>query len=136
MIKRILTGLILVFSLIFLCGCDSKSPYLIFNSQPITKKTVYDAQKYFKPSQTIHYAILMPKGFKQEYIRMQIIKKSENIAFGGATIYLAKDLFVDKTKKFYIDKLVIHQPGTYVVRFFYGNKTEAPFIENILWVRN
>ena len=135
MIKRVLTGLILGVSLVFLCGCDSKSPYLTFNSQPITQKTVYDAQKIFKPSQTIHYAILMPNGFKQEYLRMQIIKKPDNVAFGGASIYLSKDLFVDKSKKFYIDKIVIHQPGTYIVRVFYGNRTEAPFIENILWVR-
>ena len=66
----------------------------------------------------------------------EIIKKPENVAFGGANIYLAKDLFIDKTKNFYIDKFIIHQPGTYVVRFFYGNKTESPFIENILWVKN
>ena len=136
MIKRLLTGFILVFSLVFLCGCDEKKPYLTFNAQPINQKTVYDAQKFFKPSQTIHYAILMPKGFKQEYIRMQIIKRVDNIAQGGITIYLSKDLFVDKTKKFYIDKFVIHQPGTYVVRLFYGNRTEKPFLENILWVRD
>ena len=136
MIKRVLLSLIFGFSLAFLCGCDSKSPYITFNAQPITQRTVYDAQKIFKPSQTIHYAILMPKGFKQEYLRMQIIKKPENIAFGGASIYLAKELFVDRSKKFYIDKFVIHQPGTYVVRLFYGNKTEAPFLENILWVKN
>ena len=136
MIKKSLLGLIILFSIVFLCGCDSKSPYLTFNSQPITQKTVYDAKKFFKHSQTIYYAILMPKGFKQEYLRMQIMKKPDNIAFGGATIFLAKDLFVDKTKKFYIDKIVIHQPGTYVMRFFYGNKTEQPFVENILWVKD
>ena len=78
----------------------------------------------------------MPNGFKQEYLRMQIIKRAENIPQGGASIYMSKDLFVDKSKNFYIDKVVIGQEGTYVVRFFYGNKTEKPFIENILWVKN
>lgn len=78
----------------------------------------------------------MPKGFKQEYLRMQIIKRAENIPQGGANIHTSRDLYVDKNKKFYIDKFVIYQEGTYVVRFFYGNKTEKPFIENILWVKN
>ena len=136
MIKRAILFLILLFSCVFFCGCDSKKPYLVFNSQPINQKTVYDAQKIFRPSQTIYYAILMPKGFKQEYLRMQIIKRADNIPQGGATIYMAKELFTDKSKNFYIDKFVISQPGTYVVRFFYGNKTEAPFLENILWVKN
>ena len=134
--KKLVLSTSIIFFLVFLCGCDSQKPYLTFNSQPITKKTVYDAQKIFKPSQTIYYAILMPKGFKQEYIRMQLIKKPDNVVFGGANIYLSKELFVDNSKKFHIDKFVIHQPGTYVVRFFYGNKTESPFIENILWVKN
>ena len=136
MIKQTTVCLILIFCCVFLCGCDSKSPYLVFNSQPINKKTVYNAQKIFKPSQTIHYALLMPNGFKQEYMRMQIIKRAENIPQGGASIYMSKDLFVEKSKTFYIDKVVIGQEGTYVVRFFYGNKTEKPFIENILWVKN
>ena len=77
----------------------------------------------------------MPKGFKQEYLKIQIIKKPEKVILGGNNIYMSKDLFVDKTKKFYIDKIVIHQAGTYVVRVFYGNKTEQPFVENILWVK-
>ena len=136
MIRKLVLYTIILFSCTFLCGCDSTKPYLTFNSQPINQKTVYDAQKFFKPGQTINYAILMPKGFKQEYLRMQIIKRPENISQGGITIYLSKDVFVDKSKKFYINKFVIHQEGTYVVRFFYGNRNEKPFLENILWVRN
>lgn len=134
--KRAILVLILFFSCVFLCACDSKKPYLVFNSQPINQKTVYDAQKIFKSGQTIYYVVLMPKGFKQEYLRMQIIKRAENIPQGGINIQMAKDLFIDKNKKFYIDKIVINQEGTYVMRFFYGNRTEKPFIENIFWVKN
>ena len=136
MIKKIVLNLIICFSCVFLCGCDSKTPYLIFNSQPITQKTVYDAQKIFKPYQTIHYAILMPKGFKQEYLRIQVAKRAENVPVGGISIYMAKDLYIDKSKKFYIDKFVIGQTGYYMVRVFYGNNTDKPFAENVLWVKN
>lgn len=134
--KKFLVIFVLIFSCLAFCGCDSKSPYLTFNSQPITQKTVYSAQKIFAPSQTIHYAILMPKGFKQEYLRLQIVKKPDNVPHGGLTIFMAKDIFIDKSKNFYIDKFVIHQPGCYMIRFFYGNRTEKPFVENILWVQN
>ena len=135
-IRQLVLILIILFSVSILCGCDEKSPYITFNSEPITQKTVYDAQKIFRPGQTIHYALLMPKGFKQEYIRLQIIKRADNIPQGGITIYMSKDLFIDPNKKFYIDKFVIRQEGCFVARFFYGNKTYKPFAENVLWVKN
>ena len=135
-LKNTFLIIVIIFSCVFLSACDDKKPYLSFNSEPISQKTVYDAQKIFRPSQTVHYVLLMPKGFKQEYLRMQIVKRAENIPQGGATIYMSKDLFVDTSKKFYIDKFVIRQEGCYVVRFFYGNKTYKPFVENVLWVKN
>ena len=135
-INKIVLIFIIVFSFAFLTGCEDKKPYLLFNSKPISQRTVYDAQKIFKPSQTINYALLMPKGFKQEYLRMQIVKRAENIAQGGITIYMSKDLYIDTSKKFYIDKFVIRQEGCYVVRFFYGNNVSKPFVENVLWVKN
>ena len=134
--KNIFFTIILIFSCFLLSGCDKKSPYLTFNSNPINTKTVYQAQKVFKPNQTINFALLMPKGFKQEYLSMQIVKRADNIPQGGITIYMSKDVFVDTGKKFYIDKFVIRQEGCYVVRFFYGNKTYKPFVENVLWVQN
>ena len=138
LLKRAVFLFVLMFSVFCLSGCDKdgvKKPYLLFNSQPINQKTVYSAQKVFSPQQTIHYVLIMPKGFKQEYLRMQIIKRADNVPHGGASIYMSKDLFVDKDKNFYIDKLVIRQTGCFVVRFFYGNSMEKPFIENVLWVR-
>ena len=134
-IKKLgLIFILFIFCFLF-CGCDNTKPYLTFNANPITQKTVYDAQKFFKPGQTIHYALFMPKGFDQEYLRIQIVKRAENIAQGGITIYMAKDLFIDTSKKFYIDRFVINQTGTFVVRFFYGNRVDKPFAENILWVK-
>lgn len=139
MIRRILLILILIFSSVFLSGCDNdnapKKPYLLFNSQPINQKTVYSAQKIFAPFQTIHFVIIMPKGFKKDYLRMQVIKKEEKVALGGASIYMSRDFTVNTSQKFYIDKFSIGTTGTYYVRFFYGNNLEKPFIENILWVK-
>ena len=139
MIKNFFLILILACSVFLLCGCDSdnspKKPYLLFNSQSINQKTVYSAQKVFAPFQTINYVIIMPKGFKKDYIRMQVVKRADNIPQGGAKIYMSKDLTIDSSKKFYIDKFSIGTTGTYVVRFFYGSNLSKPFIENILWVK-
>lgn len=120
---------------ILLSACNKEQPYLIFNSSPITQKTVYDAQKVFQPNQTIYYAILMPKGFKHEYLKMQIIKKPDNIPHGGLTVQMASNLFVDTDKKFYIDKFVLREEGTYFVRFFYANAPYEAFVDNVIWVR-
>ena len=134
-LKKLFLGLIIL-SCFCACECYAKKPYLTFNANPITTKTVYDAQEVFRPGQTINYALFMPKGFKQEFLRLQIAKIPENIPYGGVTIYMSKDLFIDKTKNFYIDKFVIRQEGKYAVRFFYGNKVNKPFAENVLWVRD
>ena len=136
--KYIFFILILFFLSTFLCGYakeNSKKPYLLFNSQPINQKTVYAAQKVFYLGQTIHYVLIMPKGFKQEYLRMQIAKKPDNVPHGGISIYLSENLYIDADKKFYIDKFVIRQTGCYFVRFFYGNNLNKPFAENVLWVK-
>ena len=136
--SRITFILILLCSVVFLCGCNEekvKKPYLLFNSQPINQKTVYSAQKVFSPGQTIHYVLIMPKGFKNEYLRMQIAKRADNVPNGGISIYMSENLYVDKNKQFYIDKFVIREPGYFIVRFFYGSNTEKPFIENVLWVK-
>lgn len=135
--KNKIITLILIISTIFLSGCaiKSKKPILLFNSQKINAKTIYDAQKIFKPNQKVYYVILMPNGFKKEYLRMQIIKREDKVVQGGANIYMSKDLFIDASKKYYIDSFSIGSSGTFVVRFFYGNKLEKPFLENILWIK-
>ncbi len=139
MIRRLILIFIFIFSAVFLCGCNEndapKKKYLLFNSQPINQKTVYSAQKVFSSGQTINYVIIMPKGFKNEFLRMQIVKRADNIPQGGASIYMSENLYVDTSKKFYIDKFVIRQTGCFVVRFFYGNDLSKPFIENVLWVQ-
>ena len=77
----------------------------------------------------------MPKGFKKDYLRMQVIKREDKVALGGASIYMSRDFTVNTSQKFCIDKFSIGTTGTYVVRFFYGTNLEKPFIENILWVK-
>ena len=135
MIKRIFSVIILCLCCFIFSGCDKKSPYLTFNPEPITQKTFYNAQKVFKPNDTIHFALLMPKGFKNEYLRLQIVKHSDKVSWGGNSIYMSRELWVDTSKKYYIDKFVIRQEGYYIVRFFYGNRTDKPIIERELWVK-
>lgn len=136
MIKRVLIVFLIIFSCIFISGCDSKKATLLFNSDKITKKTVYNVQSVFSVGQTINYVLLMPKGFKKDYLRMQVMKVPDNVSFGGANLYMANNVFVDTSKNFYIDKFIIRQEGNYVVRFFYANDLVNPIVESNLWVRN
>jgi len=138
MMKKLCIIFLLLFSCFFISGCDKKGKkqLLLFNRQEITKQTVYDPQEIFAPGQTIHYVLLMPKGFKWDYLKLQIVKRPDNVPYGGMQIYYAADIFVDMDKKFYIDKFALQETGYYVVRVFYANRPNKPIIECNLWVKN
>lgn len=65
-----------------LSGC-SNDALLYFNSQPITKETVNYPSRNFAVGQKIHYVLILPKGFKNEYIRVQIVKKEDKTNHWG-----------------------------------------------------
>lgn len=110
---------ILMFSFVFLCGCDRTQPRVLFNKQPINEKTIQASTNLFEAEDTIHYVLLMPNGFKSPYLRMQIIKKNTKTQNWGFDVYRGENIKVDDSKKFYIDKIKLSQPGFYIVSFYY-----------------
>lgn len=127
--------ILLFLSLIVLCGCDKNEPLLFFNSQPITRETFNTPERHFSAGQTVHYVLLVPKGFKNEYIRAQIVKKDEKTPHWGYKVYQSKDFRIDTTKNYFINSFVIHEPGYYFMQIFPFNDFDRPLVRNDFWIR-
>ena len=76
-------ALLCLVCLIFVCGfgfkfrCAKHKALLLFNSQPITNQTINNAGRHFKAGEKIYYILINEEGFKDEYIRVQLVKKEQ-----------------------------------------------------------
>ncbi len=118
----------------FLCGCMEQKAYVVFNSQPITTKTVQNPQTSFGIGQKIHYAILCEKGFKDKVLKVQVIKKDEKSEFGGFEPIMNREVEVGNSN-FYIDYFVIHNKGFYLVQVFELKDLQTPIGYGNFWVK-
>ncbi len=132
--KQILCVLILCLAII-VSGCDKNKPILVLNSKPITAKTVNYPVQNFEVGQRINYALIMPKGFNDSAIRLQIIKKEEKAAYWGYKISQTYDRNVDTSKKFYIDYFTINKSGYYIIRAFEINNLDKQLAIMDFWVK-
>lgn len=132
--KKVL-WLILLFFCIFLSGCKDNRPLLFFNAQPITPQTINHPGRNFAANQPIHYILIVPKGFKNDYICVQIVKKEEKTAHWGYKIYQSKDFHIDTSKNYFINYFVINEPGYYFMQIFPFDNFDIPIARNDFWVK-
>ena len=127
--------LVLFIPLIFLTGCkqekDSKNPFIAFSDEPVNQQTV---PKYHFPSgHRIYYAIVCPKGFNAQVIRVQIFKKDEKTDILGYSYHSTKDYRLSNDK-YYLDYIVIHNPGHYIMQVFEITDLQKPKVLGDFWV--
>lgn len=133
--NKILLLIFLVSSSVFLSGCNKNKPVLLFNSNPITKQTVGNYSNVFESGQKIYYVILNKKGFKNDIIRIQVVKKEEKAESWGYAINYSKDVKVDQSKNYYIDYFVINREGSYFMQAFYLDNFDTAFVRNPFTVK-
>lgn len=120
---------------IFCFGCDKKEPMLLFNSQPITSRTIAFCSKNFALNEPVNYVLLNPKGFQSPYLRVQIIKKDTKVQNWGAKVHLAKDVKIDASKNFYINDVTLTQSGLYIMSIYYLDDLDKPIARGEFWVK-
>ena len=132
--KKVFAILIILCAL-FVSGFSRKQAVIVLNSQPITKETVNRPVQDFQKNQRINYALIVPKGFKDSVIRIQIIKKNEKVANWGYKIYYTDDICVDTSKKFHIDYFTIPEKGYYIFRAFEVRNLDEALAIADFWVK-
>ena len=117
-------------------GCCSKDYMaILFNSEQINDKTIKTCSRYFKENQRINFVILSQENFSYPIIRLQILKKADNVEFLGYSLISTKDYRVSKNKNFFIDYFVINKKGKYIVQVFYLDNLNYPVIRDQFFVQ-
>lgn len=133
--KKILL-ILLILPFFFFCAFKKKEqPYIILSSSKITKMNVQRLERVFASGQRIHYAVVVPDGFKYSGLRMQISSQSDKTSNWGFTINQTNDIYVAKTDRIYNNYVVIQKPGRYIIQFFYLNNKRYPFIHKEFMVQ-
>lgn len=121
----------MLFSVFFLGGCSREKPFVVFSSTPILESTTPEYK--FQTGQKIYYAVVHPKGFKEDHIKVQIFKKDEKSEYWGYSHIYNRTCELTH-KKFYRDYIVIHTPGLYVMQVFYISDLGRPITMQDFWV--
>ena len=93
---------ILTLSLFVLTGCSDKA-FILMKSVPLTSDNAQFYEQRFEKGQRIYYAIVKPDGFKDDAIKIEIIKKNTKVSNFGYSIAYADNLPIDNTKNYYRD---------------------------------
>jgi len=138
-IIKVVTIFLIFVSVIFVSGwgfrCKKRDALLLFNSQPITNQTINNAGRHFKAKEKVYYILINEEGFKDNYIRVQIVKKDEKTNHWGYKIYWSKDFEIDETLKYFESYFVIDEPGYYFMQIFSFDDFDWPIIRNDFWIK-
>ena len=115
----------------FVCGFsfakkDKQKPFIIFSSSPINMENFNNAQKYFPKGETIHYFIFVPKGFQDDFVRIQVLKKETKVDFGGYSVKYTTDAEVEPKTSRLTGEITLYESGTFVMQVVdFANPNEA-----------
>ena len=129
-----------VFCILFCCAfkwgnIGEKGALLYFSSQPIYKENVKNVGRTFLSGEKVYYFLYNPKGFKDDYIRVQIVKKSDKTRHWGYNIYWSKDFHIDSSKNDFSSYFVINEPGYYFMQIFSFDDFDRVVARNDFWIR-
>lgn len=120
------------------CGFSFKQPKneVLLGYEPITQDNIDKACVLFKTGHKIHYTFLIPKGFKDDFIRIQVMKKDDKSEFWGYKYQTHYDFKIEEDGKLYItDYIVLHKKGFYFVQFFNLENINKPLALGEFWVK-
>lgn len=135
MMKKI--GLLLLISFIFLLtSCTYERGVILFNTQPITKENALSNQKVFTPGARVYYLFIAPKKMKNEFIRVQVFKMTQDAPWGGNEVIRTKDYRLMLDERYYhTNYFTFHETGRYVMQVFSHEDFQHPLALNDFYVK-
>ena len=111
---------ILLLSIVLItASCKYDRGLILFNTQPITKENALKPQKTFNEGQRVYYLFIAPKKMKNEFIRVQVFKMTEDAPWGGYEVVRTKDYRLMLDERYYhTDYFTLYEKGRYVMQVF------------------
>ncbi len=135
---KIFATIVCLICVLCVCGfgfrCKRHKALLLFNSQPINNQTINNAGRHFKARERVYYIFINEEEFKDDYIRVQIVKKEEKTNHWGYKIYWSKDYQIDTSLGYFKSYFVIDEPGYYFMQIFTFNDFDWPIVRNDFWI--
>lgn len=128
--------IILMFVLVGLTACIYERGLILFNVQPITRENALQDQKVFNEGQRVYYLFIAPKKMKNEFIRVQIFKMTEDAPYGGNEVVRTKDYRLMQDERYYqTNYFTLYEKGRYVMQVFSHNDFQHPLALNDFYVK-
>ena len=115
MIKKLFLLLLPILMTLMFSGCGNNS-FIIMKSVPLTQQNAVDYEQNFEKYQRIYYAVVNPQGFKDDAIKIEIIKKSDKTDTYGLSMQYAQDLPIDNSKNYYTNYFTVSTAGLYFMQ--------------------
>ena len=133
---KILRLVFLVAIILGLSGCTFERGIILFNVQPITRENALQDQKVFNEWQRVYYLFIAPKKMKNEFIRVQIFKMTENAPWGGNEVVRTKDYRLMQDERYYqTNYFTLYEKGRYVMQVFSHSDFQHPLALNDFYVK-
>lgn len=133
---KILRLVFLVAIILGLCGCTFERGIILFNVQPITRENALQDQKVFNEGQRVYYLFIAPKKMKNEFIRVQIFKMTEDAPWGGNEVVRTKDYRLMQDERYYqTNYFTLYEKGRYVMQVFSHSDFQHPLALNDFYVK-
>lgn len=127
-------ALILLFCVLLLSGCDRRKPVIVLNSKVLTKENVNEMPRRFPAGKPLYYAVLTPKEFKDDVLRIQVMKKDEKTAYWGYSISYSVNALVDNSRQYCKGYFVPYEKGYFIMRAFEMRDLEKAAATIDFWV--
>ena len=109
---------------------------ILFNAEPVTKENALQDQKVFNEGQRVYYLFIAPQKMKNEFIRVQVFKMTEDAPWGGNEVVRTKDYRLMKDERYYqTNYFTLYEKGRYVMQVFSHSDFQHPLALNDFYIK-
>ena len=135
-LKPLLTVLLTVLTMFFVSACTYDRGLILFNTQPITAENALCNQKTFTEGQRVYYLFIAPKKMKNEFIRVQVFKMTDNAPWGGNEVLRTKDYRLMQDERYYhTNYFTFYEKGRYVMQVFAHDDFQHPLAISDFYIK-
>lgn len=113
-------------------GCSKA--YITMKSVPLTPANAEYQEHRFPAGHRVYYGVIKSKDFKDDVVRVQIMKKDEKLSTMGYSIVWAKDIPIDPTERYFTDYFTLPKRGLYLMRVFELRRTDKALAAYDFWI--
>ena len=132
--------LLIFLGIIFFCcgffGWKKQPAQIFFSSTPFMENDGKFFQTDFQLGEKIYYLIKNPKGFSDDVLRIQILKKNDKSPAGGFTFALTKDVEVRIRETSFVDDFFLHEKGIYYMQVTEFSNDTKPIAYGIFGIKD